>query len=47
MSDDYPLFACGTDNDGSPTCQGDGSACGYDATGQPACTTLAALGGEP
>ena len=22
------LFACGTDNDGYPTCQGDGSACG-------------------
>jgi hypothetical protein len=22
------LFACGTDNDGYPTCQGDGSTCG-------------------
>lgn len=22
------LFECGTDNDGYPTCQGDGSTCG-------------------
>lgn len=22
------LFACGTDNDGWPTCMGDGSTCG-------------------
>lgn len=22
------LFACGTDNDGYPTCQGDGTTCG-------------------
>lgn len=26
------LFACGTDNDGWPECQGDGSTCGPDGT---------------
>lgn len=28
------LFACGTDNDGFPTCQGDGSACARDERGE-------------
>lgn len=28
------LFNCGTDNDGFPTCQGDGSACARDERGE-------------
>lgn len=24
------LFACGTDNDGYPTCQGNGTTCGWE-----------------
>lgn len=28
------LFACGTDNDGYPTCQGDGTTCGWERDGR-------------
>lgn len=41
MTGSKSFFACPVDNDGFPTCMGDGGECGYDRVlGRPVCDRL-------